>query len=970
MHTRGRPEIHNLAFADAGGSAVTPREGVCCLAMHFRPRSLDADTDTIRIQSMLTNLNVDGVLSVAWGITSYPGFCGADFKQRVPLSVIEACRRDAKVVCLDYLWLQRHYYRSNYGGNWVSQKAIALLEGGVRCVILPYDLGNEEDTDDASCLACQLRDAGVRRSDQVVDMGEGSGLATSGGVVGSESLLPVFEVGAQNLSFFDLTWRQAEVLHPLVAATRHVNLVSTQTGRSVHTSSLNYLSKDRSFAVFFKSDGAEEAVRCLRRLCNSSSAPAPARGVVTSRVRQATAPAEVGPGSPVVGPASAPLQPRPGGVASWLDAHQTEPFPVSSAMLSLLRQSGPTPRPVPSRVRGDPPSPIATASPPDSGSLSRPACSDPRSRSRKRPASTPDWVLKQGNCNGCVFLSMVHLLYQHYPDRTHKGPLATRQCLPRDLFRDLHRQSPNPALGQNSFNDALEILAKYKSSVEFFNETHQAEVATESYAQAYRLLRGLLTHTKHAADGLCPDLSWMDKIRWKVLQGEAAKDMAHNLLSRGRPFAFGSGAPSNHAMCTLADAEPHETYVKVLDGGGGSGQNQSGVSTKRRKDVESMAENWEILYIEDEPPRSEMAVTYPRLHAVGQEEGAASGAARDSVLSATTLYDQEGHGSMNVDLARNRYFIKAIDEAWLQGASNFLEIGPGANAKLTMLILNVDTRLLDHPLGIERRAVEDEGAFVTRSRSHAGSTRPRVTAIEFNPRSAAKARQLVGNRCVVMEGDAATLLSNGSVSASDFDCILAEVIGLVASCEGQCRLLMAAGPQAEPLVHIPAQFGTYFCASSEEARLDEPYRRRRRGFGSSRVAGGARLTLEFWDAKEICKMANTLTEASERKFITTISVSDAKCLIGFVELRQEGSPHPVWCTSAPWAETTHAALNWDLLVLPLSRRVSGRIRMVSDVRPFGLHPSYQIQVFDEQNEALFSGIVTLDSILKMVRVDR
>lgn len=212
-----------LQFADAYGHPIEPRSGICVLAMHFRPGASDSDTE--RIQSMLTNLSADGVLSAGWGANKYPGFAPCNFKSFIPQNVAAACHEFAKVVCLDYFYLPAHYYFENYGSNWVSQKVQTLLQGVVTCVILPYDR-----------------------------LGENRGLAETGSLL--EQISQQTSLRAP-IPYFDLSWSEAEELHPLVKASGEdfLPLVTFSTNKHVNISARdNYLSSVRSFAVFHRGD--------------------------------------------------------------------------------------------------------------------------------------------------------------------------------------------------------------------------------------------------------------------------------------------------------------------------------------------------------------------------------------------------------------------------------------------------------------------------------------------------------------------------------------------------------------------------------------------------------------------------------------------------------------------------------------------------------------------------------------------
>ena len=239
MMTRSkRMRNQHVQFADVNGSPVEPKYGVCCLAMHFRPKFIN-EPDTERIRSMMMNLHVDGVLSVAWGTETYPGFCSGDFKAQIPFDVTFACQNSARVVCLDYFYLPAHYYAENYGTNWVSHKIPNLLHNPdhpnrVECVILPYDrLGEARTVEPKGSLKEQIENAKLSED-----------------------------------SYFDLSWKEATELHPLIKASQDVGLVASGTNKPLNQSACeSYLDPDRAFAVFHKPNEKEEVRGTLRSMC-------------------------------------------------------------------------------------------------------------------------------------------------------------------------------------------------------------------------------------------------------------------------------------------------------------------------------------------------------------------------------------------------------------------------------------------------------------------------------------------------------------------------------------------------------------------------------------------------------------------------------------------------------------------------------------------------------------------------------
>ena len=305
------------------------------------------------------------------------------------------------------------------------------------------------------------------------------------------------------------------------------------------------------------------------------------------------------------------------------------------------------------------------------------------------------------------------------------------------------------------------------------------------------------------------------------------------------------------------------------------------------------------------------------------------------------------------DAKRNRFFILALCNARREGAVSYVEVGPGADAKLTRYILDVGRRV----------GMPDD---------------TRVVAIEANARSLEKAREELrrygGDRVQLRGGDAAKLLPGMRA-----DCLVAEVVGFVASCEGQCRLVRAASSlfpssSAHSLLSrfVPLRFGTFLCPYSGpvSSPLGEEgdatgglYRCRhtsfRRKFGTKHVDPSLRLVLEEWDSASIVAAegrGGVPTEAegdesllSPRVFESHVMLSTpATAFVGFIELRQREEEEGVFCSSAPWAEAAHRATNWDVSVLQLPRPMRGRVSLRSEVSAFGPTPTYALSFEDEE----------------------
>ena len=148
-----------------------------------------------------------GVLSCCLGYRNLPWILFRDFKAQIPNDVTFACQNSARVVCLDYFYLPAHYYAENYGTNWVSHKIPNLLHNPnhpnrVECVILPYDrLGEARTVEPKGSLKEQIENAKLSED-----------------------------------SYFDLSWKEAAELHPLVKASQDVGLVASGTNKPLNQS--------------------------------------------------------------------------------------------------------------------------------------------------------------------------------------------------------------------------------------------------------------------------------------------------------------------------------------------------------------------------------------------------------------------------------------------------------------------------------------------------------------------------------------------------------------------------------------------------------------------------------------------------------------------------------------------------------------------------------------------------------------
>lgn len=293
----------------------------------------------------------------------------------------------------------------------------------------------------------------------------------------------------------------------------------------------------------------------------------------------------------------------------------------------------------------------------------------------------------------------------------------------------------------------------------------------------------------------------------------------------------------------------------------------------------------------------------------------------EGVVGATANYDDEGYDSMSLDHNRNRYFIDSINGV-KDNVTDFLEIGPGADAKLTKMIMEDQ--------------IGDQPRF------------PTVTAIESNKYSFEEAKKKLKKynarrrkRATVMYGDANEVLGK-KLEGSPFGCVVMEIIGFVASCEGQCSLLRSVTPHLrKDAFAVPARFGTFLCPyTGGRFGHQVPFRIRNlsanKHLEKSKLHPEQRLTVEDWEA---VKIEEGVQGDSSRVFESTVDLpEDSTALVGFIELRNGD----LWCSSGHWTGK-NGATNWDLFVIPLPEGVTqGPLSLTSTVRAFTTEPTYTL----------------------------
>ena len=166
---------------------------------------------------------------------------------------------------------------------------------------------------------------------------------------------------------------------------------------------------------------------------------------------------------------------------------------------------------------------------------------------------------------------------------------------------------------------------------------------------------------------------------------------------------------------------------------------------------------------------------------------------QDSLRSSLAIYDVEGYGSMSGDIHRNRAFQRAFaDFSEMRRQQHnakkhrpgydVLEIGPGADAFLTKMLLRTNPDL-------------------------------RILAVEGNARAAERA--IISLRDAGFFAGSVDVINDlaSDAPAWDFALIVHEILGYFASREGVCHVmrdLRARLPPSKTRKFIPSCFGTFY----------------------------------------------------------------------------------------------------------------------------------------------------------------
>jgi hypothetical protein len=139
-HAQSDADSYLVASLDLTQSPT--REIIFCLGMSWshptdRARLSQLETPCKRIVSVSSQINVSGNhvdcnFKTDRGITSVLRYLHAAMREE---------SFSAVTVILDYFFLEKNYYRSNYGLEWLSTVGFRLLSQGVTHLILPNDNG-------------------------------------------------------------------------------------------------------------------------------------------------------------------------------------------------------------------------------------------------------------------------------------------------------------------------------------------------------------------------------------------------------------------------------------------------------------------------------------------------------------------------------------------------------------------------------------------------------------------------------------------------------------------------------------------------------------------------------------------------------------------------------------------------------------------------------------------------------------
>jgi len=176
-------------------------------------------------------------------------------------------------------------------------------------------------------------------------------------------------------------------------------------------------------------------------------------------------------------------------------------------------------------------------------------------------------------------------------------------------------------------------------------------------------------------------------------------------------------------------------------------------------------------------------------------------------------YSTEGYGCMNDDVVRNGVYRAAIEAQVAAGARAFVELGPGANAMLTRLVL--DAPCCPAPPGAGGGSSSSSPSTTTVLALEANAQSAAAAAAVLRARPEYRGRWAVLHAFVGGAGGCPAALHGGQLAG--VGALVHEVLGFLAGCEGVARAVLQLQSllprRGQGLVCVPAAAGTFFVPS-------------------------------------------------------------------------------------------------------------------------------------------------------------
>ena len=120
--------------------AYRARGSIMVFAMHYAPRAVRVESDTLRIKALL-----EAGYSVAsvdqWGAGDTVGHISMHFAHRRAMDRLVRDYPLPQMLILDYFWLETNYYEEAYGTNWAKKLGVLFdaPQSNLVAALLPID---------------------------------------------------------------------------------------------------------------------------------------------------------------------------------------------------------------------------------------------------------------------------------------------------------------------------------------------------------------------------------------------------------------------------------------------------------------------------------------------------------------------------------------------------------------------------------------------------------------------------------------------------------------------------------------------------------------------------------------------------------------------------------------------------------------------------------------------------------------